>query len=371
MAFLDVAGKTYQDLVSRHDLIQMGHNCNLLEIHPAIHEAMINAIKHDDYRVYVPPSGFEELIELISHDVGISGARVLVTQGATEAIYQALCVMLKPGDELVVTDPAWPHIANIARSLGATVTSVPVYSDEARYKLLPDLLSEHLSTRTKVIAVIDPFNPLGSTYSKTEIEQICRLAGRNGAYVLHDATYRDFAPDHYSALKAYDRAAMAVSLSKCCGFAGLRVGAVITSNQLLDRILENQVARLGGNWIAQKGAIAAYRTKPEWLPRVRTINERNKNQIAKAVESIAGLRCVVFPNGGNFVALDVQGLGCTSEDLVSAILDLGVVVRSGNYTSTRFGDAFLRVTTTVPPDQVDRFVEILPQAASIACAVRS
>ncbi|MGH7715285.1 MAG: pyridoxal phosphate-dependent aminotransferase [Vulcanimicrobiaceae bacterium] len=363
MAFLNVAGKSYEDLASRKDLMQMGHNCNLLPIHPSIHQAMISAIERDEYRIYTPPYGFEELIELISADMAIPGAKVLVTQGATEAIFQALSVLIEPGDEIVLSDPGWPHIGNIARGLGAKLVPVPVYSDLANYKLLPSLLAEHMTPQTKVIAIVDPFNPLGASYSKSEIEQICAIAKKYGAYVLHDATYRDFATEHYSALRCYEKAVIDISLSKSCGFAGLRVGAVVTTPELLARIQDRQVARLGGNWLAQKGAIAAYKTKSEWLPKVVAAVEANKTRIAKAVGTVSGLRCLTNPSSGNFLAIDVTGLGCTSEDLVESLLRENIVVRSGNYTSERFGDAFIRVTSSVPAEYTERFAAVLPAAA--------
>ena len=138
MEFLNVGGRSWEDLALAKNLIHMGHNCNHLEIHEAIHEAMIKAIEVDDYRNYAPPYGFAELRDLIKNDLKIPGAEVMVTQGATEAIYQAMASILEPGDETIVADPGWPHIGNFARMLKSDVVEVPIYSSNVGYKLQPD-----------------------------------------------------------------------------------------------------------------------------------------------------------------------------------------------------------------------------------------
>jgi aspartate/methionine/tyrosine aminotransferase len=372
MDFLSVGGRSWEDLALSRDILHMGHNCNQLEIDPAINEAMISSIRNNEYRNYTPPYGFEELRDLIQKDLGLSSASILVTQGATDAIYQIMSAVLRPGDQVIVSDPAWPHIANFGRGLGAEVVDVPIYGAEAGYKLRIDLVERYITPRTKMIAVIDPLNPLGSSYSETEIRDLCRLAEQSGAYFLHDSTYRDFAEGHhFPAVNYYDRAAVAVSLSKTCGFAGLRVGAAIASGELFSRLTSNHVSRLGGNWVAQRGAIAAYRTKPKWLPRVLEVNRRHQAEIKNCIDTLKEFSPIVFPSAGNFLAIDVTGTRTTANTIVEAVLEFGIVIRSGNYTSKRFGDRFLRVTTTVPSDYVTRFCEVFPRAARAVSQAQS
>jgi len=362
MAFFDVGGKDWEELALSQDLIHMGHNCNHLPIHPTIKQAMSKAIEAEEFRNYSPPFGFKELRELIYEDVGVPGVEVLVTQGSTDAIYQAMSVLLRPGDETIITDPAWPHIGNFARSLGSTVVEVPVYNNEPGFKLSPNLLREKFSKRTKIISIIDPLNPLGAGYTEEEIRELCNLAQESEAYLLHDCTYRDFADGkHYPSIQYYEKAVMTISLSKSCGFAGLRIGACIAFPEIFEKILNNHISRLGVNWVAQRGAIAAYKSKKEWLPILLETSKYHQKIINECVQSIKGLKCIVYPSKGNFVAVDVTGTGFTAEEIVKRVLDAGIVIRSGEYTSRRFGNRFIRITTTVSSEHVSRFCELFPQ----------
>jgi aspartate/methionine/tyrosine aminotransferase len=361
MEFLNVGGRSWEELARSRELVHMGHNCNQLELDDAIHAAMIGAIEEDEYRNYTPPYGFEELRALIRDDVGVPGLDVLVTQGATEAIFQAMSTVLQPGDQAIVSDPGWPHIGNFARQLGAEVVEVPMYPGVTAGKLTADVVRAYVTPRTKLVALVDPLNPLGTSYAEDEVKELCRLVEEIDAYLLHDATYRDFAAHgHFPAVRYSPRAFMNVSLSKICGFAGLRVGATLASPAFVRKVAERQVSRLGGNWIAQKGAIAAYRTKANWRPNVVLINRRNQQMLREALAAVPGLRPLVFPSSGNFVAVDVTGTGRTAEDVVSMALDAGFVIRSGGYTSPRFGDRFVRITTTVATADMQRFCEALP-----------
>ena len=360
MEFLNVGGKSWEELACSDDLVHMGHNCNQLELDPAIHAAMIEAIEGDEYRNYTPPFGFEELRALMLDDVGVPGMAAMVTQGATEAIFQAMSTVLQPGDQAIVSDPGWPHIGNFARQLGAEVVEVPLYASGS-HKMTADAVRPYVTPRTKLVALVDPLNPLGSSYSEREVTDLCALVEEIDAYLLHDATYRDFAaPGHFPAIRYSKRAFMNVSLSKICGFAGMRVGATIAAPPFVRKVAERQVSRLGGNWIAQKGAIAAYRTKAAWRPRVVDTNRRNQQLLKDVIATIPGLEVLVYPSSGNFLALDVTGTGLDAEAFVRKVLDAGFVIRSGGYTSPRFGNRFVRVTTTVSVSDMTRFCSTLP-----------
>jgi len=358
--YLNVGGKRWEDLAQSRSVVHMGHNCNQLELHPSIHEAMEAAIAADEYRNYTPPYGFEELQQLIKADVGVDGVDVMVTQGATEAIFQAMSTIVQPGDQVIVSDPGWPHIATFARQLGAEVLEIPVYSREAK-KLTAEIIKPFMTTRTKLVALIDPLNPLGTSNTESEVLALCRLVEEHDAYLLHDATYRDFASKgHFPAIRYSERAVMNISLSKICGFAGMRVGATLAAPRLLRRIYERQISRLGGNWIAQRGAIAAYKSKHIWAPAVLRTNAQNQRALNACIEGIDGLRVLAYPSSGNFLSIDVTGTGRDSETVVKAVLDSGFIIRSGGYTSPRFGHQFVRVTTTIPPKDVDAFCTALP-----------
>lgn len=88
---------------------------------------------------------------------------ILVTAGATEAIYCALTGVLDPGDEVVIPTPAFGLYETVTRLAGA----VPVYLDTARtgFQLTYEALCAAITPRTKALVLNSPNNPTGAVYT--------------------------------------------------------------------------------------------------------------------------------------------------------------------------------------------------------------
>jgi histidinol-phosphate/aromatic aminotransferase/cobyric acid decarboxylase-like protein len=139
---------------------------------------------------------------------------------------------------------------------------------------------------------------------------------------------------------------------------------VIARPPLFKQIVDHQIARLGVNIVTQLGALAAYRTKHLWLPRVLRTNLEHQARLKQCFDSVAGLRTLLFPSMGNFLAVDVTATGLDAETVVRRALVAGFVIRSGAYTSEQFGQKFIRVTTTVPTDYVEQFCRAFPEGVT-------
>lgn len=353
----------FDRLVNRPGLRWMGQNTNHYPQHAAVRDAMIGCIEREDYHLYAPPAGLEELRELILRDLGLEGAAPLITDGAVAGLYHLCHSLCGAGDHFVTTDPSWKWPMAFARAVGAEVIQLPIYGDEYDFRLDPKRLREAVTEKTKVIYLVDPNNPLGSCCSAEEIAEIAEIARSAGAYLLHDCTYRDFAYQHHLAARHYPERTVTVwSFSKWLGFAGLRIGAMIGDPALIERLAAAPPNNLGSNIVAQRGAIAGLKVKREWFPAVLEGQRANQELIRLAVGGIPGLRLPVFPSNGNFLVLECHAARVRPEAVCVALARHDILVRQGSYHTAAFGDRFIKVSTTVPPEWVDEFCQRLPQA---------
>jgi histidinol-phosphate/aromatic aminotransferase/cobyric acid decarboxylase-like protein len=74
-------------------------------------------------------------------------------------------------------------------------------------------------------------------------------------------------------------------------------------------------------------------------------------------------RVLVEPSHGNFLAVDITASGWSAAGLCAALLDLDVFIRPGTYQSPLFGERFVKVSTSVPPDWARRFAAAWSAAA--------
>jgi len=340
------------------DMIWMGQNTNHLHEKDGIMEAMLSSIKKGDYDKYPPPEGFPELKDLIQEDLGLThGFDSLITAGGTESLYLASNSILDPGDNTLTCDPGYFIIDNFCSRFGE-VKSVPIYNKECGYKLTPQLARENLDENTKLIILIDPLNPLGTSYTKEEIKEFAEISEEHGIYLIHDITYRDFASKHTLMAKyAPERTVTIYSFSKIYGMAGLRIGAMIASPDLINSVRTILINDLGTNVVAQKGAIAAVNSKYEWLDNIKSTTQSNQKYIKQAVDQVEGAYLPVYPSDANMMVIDLLNTGLKPVELSDYLLDCGIFVREGSYTSKLFGHRYLRISYSIPTEYVKYFAE--------------
>lgn len=358
------ANEFFNYLYNDKDMIWMGQNTNHLHDENAIREAMLQSIKKGDYCKYPPSEGFPELKELVLEDLGLKdGFEMMITAGGTESLYLCANDILEPENNTITCDPGYLIIDNFASRFGDHVTSVPIYNPECGYKLTPELVRENMDENTKLVVLIDPLNPLGSSYTKEEMKDFADLAEDNDIYLLNDVTYRDFARDPQLAAKyAPEHTLTIYSFSKIYGMAGMRIGGVAAMPELISSLKSIVINDLGTNSVSQSGAIAAIKTKSQWIDRIRNTTRGNQKIIKKAVDQVEGAFIPVYPSDGNMMAIDLYDAGLKPMDVAEYLLGKKIFTREGNYTSKLFGHRYLRVSYSVPTKDVEYFADSFLEA---------
>lgn len=346
----------------RDEIIWMSQNNNLLPTTPAIDEALMESVKSREYALYPYNQGIFGLTEAVLDDLELDRGeyRALITPGGIEASYIATRALLKPGDEVLATDPSFLPIHHQIKLCEAKVVELPAYKEPWKFDL--EELKEAVTDKTKMILLIDPLNPLGSAYTRDEVKAIADLAVDHDLYVIDDITYRDFADENVQTTEfCPERTVVTYSFSKNCGFAGMRIGAFAAPFELYDKLIPYNTNVLSVNILAQRGALAALETKKEWIGNVVETSRRNQTHIKEAVERVEGAFLPVYPSYTNMFVIDISGVGADPAAVQDELLyKHGIFVRSGGYVSKRFGANFIRVSFSIPEEQVVKFAEVLP-----------
>lgn len=162
---------------------------------------------------------------------GASAEHVQVTNGGAEANCIVLWHLVQPGDDVIVMVPNYMQAPGLARGLGAQVRPWALTGGEAEGRWRPDLdaLESMVTGRTRAILICNPNNPTGARVTAPELDAICRIAGRVGAWILSDEIYRGAELDGQETPTAwgrYERVLITSGLSKAYGLPGLRIGWV-------------------------------------------------------------------------------------------------------------------------------------------------
>lgn len=182
---------------------------------------------------YGTTAGDKELRELICTEAGVGAEHVLVTSGASGAMFlvaQDIC----PG-QVVVVGPCFPAAAAVPTGLGSPVDVVHTRFDDG-YRLPLDAVADAVGPTTRMVSIASPQNPSGVGYTDQELRDLIAVVDERApdAIVLVDETYREStygdAPAPRSAAALSPKVVTTASLSKAHGAPGLRVGWLVTTD---------------------------------------------------------------------------------------------------------------------------------------------
>jgi len=202
---------------------------------PALHDALL-----DHELGYPQTNGTAELRETIAALYpGATAEHVQVTNGGSEANCVLLMRLVEPGDDIVFMTPNYMQAAGLARGLGARVRPWRLREsgegDSARWTADTGELASLVTAKTKAILLCNPNNPTGARLDERTLDEICRIAGTVGAWVIDDEIYRGAereADDTPSVWGRYDRAIVSSGLSKAYALPGLRIGWLVAPPSL-------------------------------------------------------------------------------------------------------------------------------------------
>jgi capreomycidine synthase len=163
--------------------------------------------------------------------------RVMVTHGSSEAILLVMQALLGAGDEVVVLDPGYYALTNIAESIGCVMKVWPLHFEAG---FVPDLdeLKGMLGPRTRMVVVNFPHNPTGASLTPEQQKGLIAAVEEVGAYLVWDRAFAELTyegePLPEPAL-LYERAISLGTLSKAYGLAGLRIGWCMAAPEVLAR----------------------------------------------------------------------------------------------------------------------------------------
>jgi len=137
--------------------------------------------------------------------------RVMVTHGSSEAIYIVMHTVLQPGDEVIVVDPAYQQLFDIAAARGCRVTRWPLRVTESGFAVDLPLLAELAASGPAMIVTNFPHNPTGVSITAAEQKELVAIAAEAGAWLVWDNAFGEITytrdplrpPDWYDKIIAF------------------------------------------------------------------------------------------------------------------------------------------------------------------------
>ena len=317
-----------------------------------IKEAAKKAVD-DNWSRYSPVPGYPDLrkavVEKLKRENGLdySVSEILVSNGAKQAVCNAVMALVDDGDEVIIPAPYWVSYPQMALLAGGTPVHIPA-GFEQNFKITPAQLEAAITPKTRMLILCSPSNPTGSVYSREELEGLANVLRKHPeVYVLADEIYEhiNYVGKHESIAQfpgMKEQTIIINGVSKAYAMTGWRIGYMAAPEWIVKGCNKLQGQYTSGPCsVSQKAAEAAYVLSQDCVEEMRVAFERRRNLIVELAKDIPGLEVNVpqgafylFPKCTSFYGkTDGERTINNSTDLAMYLLEVGHVATVG-------GDAF-------------------------------
>ncbi len=279
-----------------------------------IKRAVIKALDENKTK-YTPVAGIAALRQAICDwhraqlESSYAPSECVVNVGGKHSIFNAVCALINPGDEVIIGAPYWVSYPDMVKYAGG----VPVFAEtreEDVFILRASEIEKVMTPKTKLVIANSPCNPTGAVIPPNEFARIEDLCKRRGVWLLSDECYSHFV---YKDAKPFsvasvpgskDRLIIAGSFSKTFAMTGLRLGYLLAPKPLIDAVAKLQSQSTSNpTSIIQYAGLAAMKGSMDSVKEMLGEYARRRDHILAGLRAIPGISCVapmgafyVFPN---------------------------------------------------------------------------
>ncbi len=292
---------------------------------PEAVKAAAKAALDDNDTHYPPGNGYPYTLEAISafeareHGLRYGPEEIILTVGATEALFVSFATVLDPGDEVIIPTPAFGLYESIVRLCRGVPVCLPTEND--RFQIRPEALAAAITPRTKAIILTSPNNPTGCIYTKQTLDGIHQVLADKPIFVICDDVYRSLVySGEYHSFSEYqdmrERIIVVQSFSKPYAMTGWRLGYLLADAPLRERLqVFHQYCVTSVPSFVQRACVAALDCDVE---PVRALFKKRRDYVYGRLRDM-GLT-VQEPEGAFYMFLPIGRFGLDSKSFCRKLL---------------------------------------------------
>lgn len=317
---------------------------------------------------YIENSGLFLLRERIArfekekHGFICEPEQVIVTSGATEALFVALYGVLNPGDEVIIPTPAFVLYEEIVKLARGVTRHLDTSKDG--FQITEKALRALVSDKTKAIVLNSPNNPTGTILNEKSLKAVHDISKEKDIFVICDDVYRElvYTDDYHSFCEfddLRDRTFLVQSFSKPYAMTGWRMGYLISPSEIVSSLaLVHQFVVVSTASPFQKAAITALDFDPVELKNTYT---KRRSYMLGRLKSM-GLD-VPSPQGAFYMFPSIRRFGLDSATFCTRMIkEAGLAATPGFCFGS---DDHIRLTYCYSDDQLKEGLDRLEKFLSL------
>ena len=298
-----------------------------LHIREAVKKALDEGFTH-----YTSNKGIIELREAIScklkdeNEIEADPESIIVTVGASQALYISLQALVNKGDEVLIPDPGFLSYDAFVKLAEGKMVPISL-KEENEFRMTPDDVLDKITNKTKAIILNSPSNPTGAVMQKEDIKGIAEIAEDHNIYLISDEVYEHiiYEGKHYSPGRYTENAITINAFSKTYAMTGFRIGYVAAKPEITEELLKvHQYNVACASSLSQIAGLEALIGPQECVGEMVAEFKRRRDLVVKRLNEMG----IPFkePKGAFYVFPRVQN----SQEFVNKAVEKGVIIVNGS-----------------------------------------
>jgi aspartate/methionine/tyrosine aminotransferase len=306
----------------------------------------------------------EKISKLYIEHSALSVEHIMLTSGASEAIFLVMSTMFAAGDSIIVQQPIYQSLYQVAADHGVNVINWNLRHPEGAKRPsgstqawcleeLSNLIKKH--PQAKALIINNPNNPTGLGFKREELQEIASLL--DGRYLISDEVFLFNSQSHLpSALEIYKNSIVISDLSKSFNMPGLRLGWIATPLNVLEQcsslknylsLRTNTLSEVIAPWVLEKHAEISSKNRSLIKSNIEHLYSLDPDQLAFDLSqipqnNIEGL--CIFPRMKDESVIDQLW----TEEGVFAAKGVNFGEKWGKYLRIGLKDKFSTKSATIP-----------------------
>ncbi|MCU0430320.1 MAG: methionine aminotransferase [Cytophagaceae bacterium] len=333
-------------LAQEHAAINLAQGFPDFECSPELLELVYKYMR-DGYNQYAPMPGVLPLREALATKIASqyqfspSPENITLTCGATEACFSAITSVVRPGDEVILFEPAFDCYVPAIELAGGIPVYIPMHYPH--YQFDWQMVREKVNSKTRLIIINSPHNPTGALLSKHDMLELEHLViEKKNLIVLSDEVYEHMVFDglpHESVLKyaaLRERSFAIFSLGKTYHVTGWRMGYCVAPAALTKEFRKVHQFNTFSVHTPSQYAMAEFISKKEEYLRLPDFFEKKRDYFLSAMKKS---NFEMFPSKGSYFQMasyknistqpDVQFARWLVEEAGVAVIPTSVFYHNG------------------------------------------
>lgn len=306
----------------------------------SIKKSAIASIEKGDVH-YTPAAGSFDLRKAISEriykDYNIyydPDSEILITAGASEALYLIWTTFLNSNDEVLIPSPYYYSYGNQITSMGSNYVEVPTL-DHGQISYDISKFKNCLTKNSKMLILNSPNNPTGYVATTDELRDLAEFSIENDLIVISDECYEKIQYEgEFDSISRYpnmrERTLIINSTSKTFSMTGWRVGYILGDKEFISILRDvHEDLNICPTSFAQEGAVEAYKGT---INEVETMFNEYRDRREYILDSLKSINEISFytPKGAFYIFFDVSKLNVTgSQFCMDMLTKYGVALTPG------------------------------------------